>query len=184
MERSDPRSRRDEYGLRINRAHSPVLAYAVPYIMIVIGSLLPLMFIASAVPLVPPLSFAILLSWRLIRPGLIPPWAGFPLGLIDDLFSGQPFGSAILLFSAALLILEAIEARLPWRNFIQDWFTAGAAIGCYLLCAMLISGAPITVHSLFALGPQLLLTFLLFPMISRLVARLDRLRLLRFRTVG
>ena len=43
MERNDPRSRSDAYGSRINRSHSPIIANAVPWISIVIGSILPLL---------------------------------------------------------------------------------------------------------------------------------------------
>ena len=37
--------------------------------------------------------------------------------LFDDLYSGQPFGSAIMLWSIAAIALEIVETRLPWRNF-------------------------------------------------------------------
>ena len=46
------RARRDPYGSKINRTHSPALAYAVPWVSIMLGSLIPQLPIASAVPLV------------------------------------------------------------------------------------------------------------------------------------
>ena len=70
-----------------------------------------------------------LLGWRMVRPGLLPLWAGAPLGAFDDLVSGQPFGSAILLWSLAMIAIELIETRFPWRGFWQDWFTAGTDRG-------------------------------------------------------
>ncbi len=75
----------------------------------------------------------ILIAWRLVRPGLLPLWIGMPLGAFDDLFSGQPFGSAIMLWSLAMLALEAVEARFPWRNVWQDWAAAAALIAAYLI---------------------------------------------------
>jgi rod shape-determining protein MreD len=125
----------------------------------------------------------ILLAWRLVRPGIIPVWAGFPLGMWDDLFSGFPFGSAILLWSMVLLAIEALEARLPWHGFIQDWLTAGLILSAYLLVATFLSGAHGSFPMLMGLLPQLLLSLLLFPIISRMIARLDRLRLTRFRVI-
>ena len=122
MERMNPRSRSDAYGSRINRSHSTVLANGVPYLSIMLASVLPLIVIASALPIVPPLGFLMLIGWRLVRPGLLPVWAGFPLGLFDDLFSGQPLGSAALLWSLAMIAVEVIETRFPWRSFAQDWF--------------------------------------------------------------
>ena len=183
MERMEPRARRDAYGSRINRSHSPVLANVVPWASIIIGSLLPVFPIASALPFIPPLGFLMLLGWRLVRPGLLPVWVGLPLGMIDDLYSGQPFGFAVFTWSATMLAIEAAEMRMPWRNFWQDWFTAGIAIIGYLLAGWLLSGGEPTIRSLIAIVPQLVLSLLLFPAIARLTAALDRLRLSRWKRV-
>jgi rod shape-determining protein MreD len=178
-----PRARRDPYGSKINRAHSPLLAYALPWISVLVGSLVPQLPIASAVPLVPPLGFLMLLSWRLVRPGLLPAWAGFPLGAFDDLFSGQPFGSAILLWSATMIGIELVETRFPWRGFFQDWIVASVIVSWYLAMAALVSGALVGV-SLLVILPQLVLSVALIPLLSRFVAALDRLRLRRVRALG
>ena len=183
MERINPRSRSDTYGSRINRSHSTVLANAMPWISILLASFLPVFFIATALPLLPPTGFFLLIAWRLVRPGLLPVWAGFPLGLFDDLFSGQPFGFAIMTWSLALIGIEILEGRLPWRAFWQDWFTAGIVVGVYLIVGWLLSGATPNIHSLIALVPQLVLSILLFPILSRIIARLDRFRLHRWRTI-
>lgn len=180
MERNDPRARSDAYGSRINRSHSPLLANIIPWASIILGSLLPIFAVSAALPLMPPLGFLLLIGWRLVRPGLLPVWAGFPLGLFDDLYSGQPFGFAILTWSLVLLAIELIENRWPWRVFWQDWFTAGILTILYLLVGWLLSGASPTLPSLIALVPQLVLSILLFPVIARMVARLDELRLRRW----
>ncbi len=183
MQRLDPASRRDAYGGRINRAHSPWLATIVPWLSILLGSIVQTLPIASALPMLPPLGFAMLLGWRLVRPGLLPVWAGFPLGMFDDLFSGQPFGSAILLWSLAMLMIEIIEARVPWRGFAFDWLLGGAILAGYLLIGALASGAPLGTPALVAMGPQVVLSVLLFPLISRIVSTLDRVRLTRIRVL-
>ena len=54
--------------------------------------------------------------WRMLRPGLLPLWAGLPMGLFDDMYSGQPLGSGILLFSLTLIALDLIELRFPWSG--------------------------------------------------------------------
>jgi rod shape-determining protein MreD len=184
MERYAPRARSDAYGRRINRAHSPTIALAVPWLSILAGSLLPVFFIASALPLVPPTGFVMLVAWRLVRPGLLPVWAGFPLGLFDDLFSGQPLGSAVLLWSLTMIAIELLDRRIPWRSFPQDWIAATLALLGYLLAAFVLSGATATAPALVALGPQALLSVLLFPAAARLVATLDRLRLTRYRSTS
>lgn len=179
-----PRARRDPYGSKINRAHSPALAYAVPWITVLLGSLIPQLPIASAVPLIPPLGFMMLLSWRLVRPGLLPVWAGFPLGLFDDLFSGQPFGCAVLLWSVTMLGIELVEARFPWRGFFQDWLVGGVVVTWYLVIAALFSGGRIGGTALLVLMPQVVVSIVLIPVMSRLVAFLDRFRLTRVRAIG
>ena len=184
MERYAPRARSDAYGRRINRAHSPAIALAVPWLSILAGSLLPVFFIASALPLVPPTGFMMLVAWRLVRPGLLPVWAGFPLGLFDDMFSGQPLGSAVLLWSLTMIAIELLDRRIPWRSFPQDWIAAALALLGYLLAAFVLSGATATAPALVALGPQALLSVLLFPAAARLVATLDRLRLTRYRSTS
>lgn len=184
MERVNPRARQDAYGSRINRSPLPFVPAVVPWASILIGSFLVLLPIASALPLLPPLGFLMLLGWRLVRPGLLPIWAGLPLGLFDDLYSGQPFGFAIAAWSLAMIVVEMIETRFPWRSFWQDWFTAGLLIIAYLLAGWLFSGATPTVHSLIALVPQMLLSIVLFPLVARLVSKLDNLRLRRWLKLG
>ena len=184
MERYAPRARSDAYGRRINREQSPLVAVALPWLSILLGSLLPQFFIATALPLVPPTGFLMLVAWRLIRPGLLPVWAGFPLGLFDDLYSGQPLGSAIVLWSMTMIAMELLDRRFPWRSFWQDWIAAALALLTYLLAAFMLSGASPSVPALIALGPQALLSVLLFPAAARLASGLDRLRLTRWRSTA
>ncbi|WP_271438775.1 rod shape-determining protein MreD [Pontixanthobacter luteolus] len=183
MERVNPSARRDAYGSRINRVHSPVRAYSIPTLSVMAASILPFFFVSGGVAIIPPLGFLMLLGWRLVRPGLLPVWAGFPLGLFDDLFSGQPFGSAIFLWSAAMIAIEITETQLPRRSFAQDWTIFGLIILAYIFSAALLSGSDVSVLIILALGPQALLSVLLFPIIARMVARLDRIRLKRVRRV-
>ncbi|MBV7267129.1 rod shape-determining protein MreD [Erythrobacter ani] len=167
----------------INRTVAPWRANTVPYISILFGSLVPILILAPTMPLLPPLGFMMLLGWRIMRPGFLPLWVGVPLGAFDDLFSGQPFGSAILLWSVCMIALEIIETRFPWRGFWQDWFTAGLALVAYILAAMVVSGATLTSHLLFAAIPQIILAILLYPLAARVIAWLDRYRLARARRV-
>ncbi len=178
------RARSDRYGSKINRTHSPVRAYVVPWATIMVAAVLPQLAIASAVPLVPPLGYLMLLSWRLVRPGLLPVWAGFPLGMFDDMFSGQPFGSAIMLWSATMIALEIIETRFPWRGFFQDWAVSGLIACLYLAAGALLSGGQISSTMLLVLIPQAILTLAIIPVVSRFVAGLDRFRLARVWGIG
>jgi len=184
MEQLDPRSRSDIYGPRINRAPSQWRVLSVPYATVMLGSLAPFLLIADVMPVAPPLGFLLLVCWRMVRPGLLPLWVGAPLGAFDDLVSGQPFGSAILLWSLALILIELGEARFPWRGFWHDWFTAGVIASLYCIAALTISGAPVTPEMVIVALPQVLLSILLYPILTRMVANLDRFRLARARRIA
>lgn len=179
IERLDPRARADIYGRRINRAPDPWRVLSVPYASIMMASVLPVLLIADTMPLVPSFGFLMLLAWRMARPGLLPLWAGAPLGAFDDLFSGQPFGSAILLWSLAMIAIELIETRFPWRGFWQDWATASVIALCYWIACLVVSGASITPEMLAVAAPQAVFGMLLYPIVARAVAGLDRFRLSR-----
>jgi rod shape-determining protein MreD len=181
IDQINPRARRDAFGSKINRDHSPLLAYAVPWVSIMLGSLTPLLPVIAPAPILPPFAYLLLLAWRLMRPGLLPSWAGLPLGAFDDLFSGQPFGSGVLLFSLTMIGLELLDLRFPWRSFWQDWIAAIGLIAAYLVAAALVSGAHPHSLEFVWLVPQFLLSIVAFPAIARIVSLLDRLRLLRVR---
>ena len=184
MENLNPRARRDPYGSRINRAQSPILAFGLPWVTVVLGSLAPWLPVIAPAPVMPPLGFVVLLAWRLLRPGLFPLWAGLPLGMLDDLYSGQPFGSAVLLFSLTLLGIELIELRFPWRGFLLDWALASVILALYLGASALVSGAVLTPRQLVVIVPQLIISIVVFPLVARLIAGLDRVRLTRVRRVA
>lgn len=169
---------------KINLAPSPWRANIVPYASILIASLIPFWVMSDAMPLAPPFGFILFLTWRIMRPGLFPLWIGVPLGAFDDLFSGQPFGSAILLWSVTMITLELIESRFPWTGFWRDWFTASLAIVLYIIAAMAATGAPITHHLAIAAIPQVLIAVLIYPWFARMVAWFDRFRLSRSRRIG
>jgi rod shape-determining protein MreD len=182
IDQLNPRSRRDAFGSKINRDHSPVLMHFVPWASIMLFSLSTMLPIISPTPLVPPMAYLLMLAWRMLRPGLLPLWAGFPLGLFDDVFSGQPIGSGILLFSLTLIALDLLEVRFPWRGFWQNWMIAAAFLAGYVLIAAVVSGAPVELTRLVLLVPQILFSVFAVPVAMALVGVLDRLRLIRFRT--
>ena len=175
---------KDRFRKRINRAPSPLLARSVPWATVMLASLLPAWIVIASAPILPPFGFLVLVAWRQLRPGLLPVWAGLPLGLFDDLYSGQPLGNAVFLWSAAVIGLDVIEARLPWRNFATEWLVAAALIVAYIVLSLAISNfsggaAPVQV-----IVPQIILSVLLYPVIGRVVAAFDRFRLVPFREIG
>lgn len=162
---------------KINRAPLPLMATGLPWLSVMLASMVTFSPLVASAPVLPPFAFMVLLAWRMLRPGMLPVWAGLPLGAVDDLFSGQPFGSAVLLWSLAMLAMEAIDARFLWRGFVQDWLAGTCLMGAYLLLAALIAGIAAGYPLPLSIGPQFVLSIVLFPVVTSLVALLDRVRL-------
>ena len=168
----------------LNRRPSPLLARSLPWLSVMIGSLATAAAWIASAPILPPFGLMMLIAWRQLRPGLLPIWAGLPLGAFDDLYSGQPLGSAILLWSLVMIALEWIEARLPWRNLVLDWLIAAALIALALLLALVFANLAGASAGPALLVPQLVLAVLTYPLIGRIVAASDRFRLRPLFTVG
>ena len=178
-----PSALRDFDKPRINRTASPVLALAVPWLLVMLGSLSPTWPLITSSPVLPPFGFLILVGWQQLRPGLFPVWAGLPLGLFDDLFSGQPFGSAVVLWSAAMLLLDLIEHRWPWQGFAFNWVVASGFIGGYLLLALELANLGGGKLTPLALVPQILLSLMAYPVCAKVVGLADRFRLIPVRQI-
>ena len=172
------RQLRDASRKKINRAPSPALAMAVPWVLVMLGSLSPTWPIIASAPIFPPMGFLFLIAWQHLRPGLFPIWAGLPLGAFDDLFSGQPFGSAVLLWSLAMIAIDVIETRLPWRGFAQDWLSAAAIISAGLVLSLAIANAGGGATSFLVIIPQIFVAILIYPLMGRFAGLADRFRLL------
>jgi rod shape-determining protein MreD len=166
-----------EYESRFDREQSLLKMLAIPIASVVVASMVTTLPIFTVQPLLPPFGFLMFLSWRMMRPGLLPVWSGVPFGLMDDIFSGQPFGSAGLLWSLAMLTIELIDSRAIWRDHIQDWLIASMLIVSVLLGGLWIAGLVHPVPSPVVLFPQMLLSILLYPLVVRICARLDSWRL-------
>ena len=153
----------------------PRRARALPWATVAAGSLLTIVPVVATAPVLPPFGLLMLLAWRLLARFALRPWAAAPLGLFDDLISGQPIGSAVLLWSLCFLAIDLVEQRLAFRDFWQDWLIAGGAIACTLLASRLIA-VPLGAQVDLALAAQIAGSVLLFPIATRLAAWIDRKR--------
>ncbi len=165
---------------RLSYSRSPFRIRATPIVAVMLGSLLPAMIpIVSLSPTVPPLGLMMLLAWRLLRPELWPLWIGLPLGFFDDIATGHPVGTAMCLWTLAMVVIDSVSVRLIWRDYAQDWLIASIALIAVLAMSWFFmhlapggGGGPLN-----RLAPQAMLSIMLFPLVARLCARLDRWRL-------
>ena len=86
---------------RIGYAPSVTRLIGIPVASVMLGSLSPLMPLIATLPILPPFGFMILIAWRLLHRTVWPVWAAVPLGAFDDMLSGQPLGSAMILWTLA-----------------------------------------------------------------------------------
>lgn len=177
------KSRRSAQPKELNRRPSGFLARIVPWASVMGASLLAVLPIIASAPALPPFGFMAFIAWRQIHPSLLPVWAGLPLGLFDDLFNGQPFGSSTLLWSIAILLIDQFENRFPIRHFIFEWLFASLLIVSYLIASLGLADLGGGSSSIRLIYPQLGLSILCYPLVGRALVVLDRLRLAPIRVI-
>ena len=146
---------------------------AIPAATIMLASLVTLWPLIASVGLLPPTGLLLFLAWKLIRPDALPVWAAAPLGLFDDLFSGQPLGSAMLLWMLSSILVDLIDQRLVFRDFWQDWLIAVTCIGFVLIGGRFVA-TRFDAHVDTALLVQILVSSLCYPLAASVVQRFAR----------
>jgi rod shape-determining protein MreD len=145
----------------------------VPALSVVIASTFAVWPVIASFPVFPPLGLLMLLGWRLSRPLGLPVWAALPLGLYDDLLSGQPLGNAMLFWTLCFFMIDLIDQRVVFRDFWQDWLIAGGSI-CFCLILGRLVASPLAAHVDTLLMLQIAVTTLLFPLATRICTMLTR----------
>lgn len=156
-------------------APPPMQVRLVPWLSVMAGSMLTIWPYIASFPIFPPFGLMLLLGWRLMRPEAFRIWAPLPLGLFDDLLSGQPLGSAMLTWTVCFLVIDTIDQRMVFRDFWQDWLIASGAIGFCLLAGRYFA-VPFAAHVDSVLLVQVVISILLFPLAAQLCALLERRR--------
>lgn len=151
----------------------------VPIASTVIACLLALLPVVVSSPIIPDFAFLMLIAWRLLRPEMWSPLIALPLGLFNDLITGNPIGQSMALWTTTFLIFDLVDTRVLFRDYWMDWFFASLAIAGYVFAGWYIgrlmgNGAGFTV-----MLPQLGASILAYPIVARVVLALDRWRLAR-----
>jgi rod shape-determining protein MreD len=156
----------------MGHSEKPPRAVWLAPLSVMLGSLMTLLPVIASVPFLPPFGLMVLLGWRMVRGDSMRVWVPVLLGFFDDMVSGQPLGSAMLLWTICVLAIDVLDTRLVWRDFWQDWLIASGAIGFCLIAGRLVA-SPFGAHVDTALLLQVLTSAALFPLIYRLCAWLD-----------
>lgn len=153
----------------------PGRARVVPWVTVMAGSLLTILPLGITLPLLPPMGLLVLLAWRLLAPLALRRWAPAPLGLFDDLLSGQPLGSAMLLWTLSFFLIDLFDQRTMFRDFSADWLIAAGAIAFCLVGGRILA-VPMGAQVDTMLLAQIIVSILLFPFAARAIAWVDRRR--------
>lgn len=164
------------YEPRLNRKASPLALVGIPACSVLLGSLADLPPTIASYPLLPPIGLLMLLAWRTLVRDLWPNWVALIFGFFDDLFSGQPIGSAMLLWTSVFLILDIFDRWMMWRDYRQDWAIAGTLIATVLLAGLGLANSAGGATSPIVILPQIFVSVLAFPLAVRCCAWLDQLR--------
>ena len=158
--------------------HGPVAgARYVPAVSVLLGSLLAALPIVSTSGWYPEFGFLVLIAWRLLREDAFPAWWAAPLGLFNDLVTGNPVGLAVSMWTASMLLLDIADRRLMWRGYWLEWVLAGLLLlgsEAAEWNVARVTGAEVPFASIL---PPLLIGIFAFPIAAWLVSRLDRRRL-------
>lgn len=154
-----------------------LFATYIPAASVVLASL------ASALPIIstsgwyPEFGFLMLIAWRLLRSDVWPSWWASPLGLVNDLLTGDPIGLSVAFWTAAMLMLEIVDRRTPFRDYWTEWALAAILITGAESAEWWVAGLAGAPFPYAAVMPPLLLSIFAFPIAAWVVARIDRWRL-------
>lgn len=143
------------------------------------ASLLALLPLVPASPLVPEISLLVVIAWRLLRPEIWPAYMALGLGLFNDLVAGHPLGQSMALWALIFLACDFIDSRLGFRDYWMDWLIAAAAILFHTALSWEIAALMGSRVEFSVLLPQTVAGVLLYPIVARLILGLDRWRLSR-----
>jgi rod shape-determining protein MreD len=161
---------------RIGRGPHPLAGY-VPAGSVVVASLLSALPIISATGWYPDSGFLVLIAWRLLRSDPWPAWWAGPLGLVNDLFTGNPVGLSVALWSATMIALDLIDRRTMWRDYWIEWGLAAMLLFVNVTVQWQVARLQDANVPYNAMLPSLAIAIFVFPLAAWLVARIDRWRL-------
>ena len=152
-------------------------AQYVPAATVVLASRLSALPIVSSSGWYPDFGYLALLSWRLLRYDPWPPWWAAPLGLVNDLFTGNPIGFSVALWSATMFALDLVDRRTMWRDYWIEWGLAAVLIAIdewlqWRLAKAAGAWVPFT-----RMLPPLIISICVFPLSAWLASRIDAWRL-------
>ena len=152
-------------------------ATLIPAGTVVAASLLAALPIVSTSGWFPDFGFLVLIGWRLLRADPWPAWWAAPLGLVNDLFTGQPIGFSIALWSATMLALDLVDRRTLWRDYWIEWVLAAVLIAIHEWLEWQVAALAGAGQPMIRLIAPFAISVFAFPVVAWGVSRVDHWRL-------
>jgi rod shape-determining protein MreD len=155
----------------------PMKPLWVPILSTIAGSSLTLLPMVATAPASPPFGLLMLLAWRLLRPEMWPASMALALGFADDLLSGHFLGTSMALWTVALLAFDWVHHHMVWRDYWMEWVIAAVGIVVIESAGWFLNHRPGMTDTIANILPTVIAAILVFPMLVRVTAMLDRWRL-------
>lgn len=151
--------------LRLDRWARQLTPFGLTLLLVIVN-VLPLQ-VPGFARVVPMLALVAIYHWAVYRPELMPGYAVFVIGLLQDLLSGVPMGTNALVFLSVYAVVLWQRRFFVGKSFLITWLgfavvSAGAAVQSWAL----VSAFYATLVEPRALLFQYMLTLGFFPMLA------------------
>ena len=151
---------------RLDALARDLTPFGITMILVLLG-VVPLFLPAYAqvAPLFPVMA---IYHWAIHRPRLLPAYAVFLIGFLQDVLTGMPIGVNIVVFLTIYGVVVSQRRFFSGKSFLISWLSfalvaAGAAVESWLL----VSAIHVTIIGAQAVFVQYLLTLGCFPLFAR-----------------
>jgi rod shape-determining protein MreD len=155
---------------RLDRFARNLIPFALSLLLVIVGTLpfqLPGYGLVAA-----NLALMSVFYWSVYRPDLLPPWAAFLIGLLQDILVGTPPGlnALVLLLARAMVVSQGRVFR--GKSFLVMWWGfAMVALGAQVLVWLLTTALQFALLDPMPAVFQGVLTVALFPFLTWFFAR-------------
>lgn len=147
--------------------------FVLTVLLVVLGAVpMRLPELVNVTPLLPLMA---VYHWTIYRPDLLPAWAVFCAGLLQDALVGTPFGAHALVFLGVHMAVQSQQVFFTGKSFIVIWFgfamvAAGAMVMMWVLLSLFYAQSTGFVGVAF----QYLVTLGVFPVLTWLMMAWQR----------
>ena len=105
--------------VRLDHVARSLFPFALTLLLVMVG-MVPLR-VPDLSPIIPSLGLIAVYYWAIYRPDLLPAWAVFVVGLIQDLLGGGPLGVNAAVFLIAWAAIGSQRRLLTTGSFMLVW---------------------------------------------------------------